>query len=275
MFDFDFDISGGCWHSIAEGLKNEFCGAFFSQIISKYSRSSQIRLAFFMRSDYSWDRMHVTPNSFYTIHRMISNGVRFYVDIDIKQERPDMPEAVELLNELDYYLIALYPPESNHLLSISDLLKPKICFFVARSEGSGVGCGALVTRSGYGEIKRMFVKPDQRGLGVGRRILEKLCVAAREHGFNLVRLETGVVQPEALRLYERAGFKRIGPFGEYKDDPLSVWYKLMMKRSKAEVQRTNLIARKQESKAAKLLAQGFIRFSQPSCEFFHHSNCQF
>ncbi|MDG6908502.1 MAG: GNAT family N-acetyltransferase, partial [Nitrososphaerota archaeon] len=86
--------------------------------------------------------------------------------VEIKQERADTPEAMRMLDELDRYLISLYPPESNHLLSISELLEPNVSFFVARMNGTAVGCGALLIKSGYGEIKRMFVKPEKRGLGV-------------------------------------------------------------------------------------------------------------
>jgi putative acetyltransferase len=86
-----------------------------------------------------------------------------------------------------------------------------------------VGCGALVLNDGWGELKRMFVRPSVRGRGIAQRILALLEAAARERGFAVMRLETGVSQPEALRLYERAGYVRRGPFGDYGPDPLSVF----------------------------------------------------
>src|SRR5262249_27669377 len=93
--------------------------------------------------------------------------------------------------------------------------------------GEVAGCGAFVHQSGqggeYAEIKRMFVRPEFRGMKLGRRILEELENLARDSGLELVRLETGIHQAEALRLYERAGYQRRGPFGDYPEDPLSVF----------------------------------------------------
>jgi putative acetyltransferase len=75
----------------------------------------------------------------------------------------------------------------------------------------------------YAEIKRMYVMPEFRGLQLGRRLLEELEVWARDAGLKLARLETGIAQPEALGLYERAGYQRRGPFGSYPEDPLCVF----------------------------------------------------
>lgn len=139
-------------------------------------------------------------------------------------ERPDQPEVIALIDELDAYQKPLYPPESHHGIDIDALLQPHVLFAVARTrEGAAVGCGAAVLREGWGELKRMFVRPAARGQGVARRILAMLEASARERGLALMRLETGVSQPEALRLYERAGYERRGPFGDYGADPLSVF----------------------------------------------------
>jgi putative acetyltransferase len=69
----------------------------------------------------------------------------------------------------------------------------------------------------------MFVLPAFRGLKLGRRILEELESRIRATGVKMARLETGVAQPEALGLYEKAGYRRCGPFGEYPEDPLCVF----------------------------------------------------
>ncbi len=76
----------------------------------------------------------------------------------------------------------------------------------------------------YGEIKRMYVPPAFRGSGFGRLLLEHLADHARSQGIRLLRLETGIHQREAIGLYERAGFRRIPPFGPYTNDPLSLCY---------------------------------------------------
>ena len=76
----------------------------------------------------------------------------------------------------------------------------------------------------YGEVKRMYVRPVYRGLGLGKAMLNRLAEYARERQVGVLRLETGIYQTEAIRLYERFGFQRRPPFGEYKEDPLSVYY---------------------------------------------------
>jgi putative acetyltransferase len=139
-------------------------------------------------------------------------------------ERPDQPEVAALIDELDAYQQPLYPPESHHGIDIDALTQPHVLFAVARShEGMAVGCGALLVNDGWGELKRMFVRPSSRGHGIARRILASLEASAQERGLRLMRLETGVSQPEALRLYERAGYVRRGPFANYGSDPLSVF----------------------------------------------------
>ncbi len=62
-----------------------------------------------------------------------------------------------------------------------------------------------------------------RGLGIARRLLEALEARAKAAGIGVLRLETGIYQPEAIGLYERAGYVRRGPFSDYPDDPLSIF----------------------------------------------------
>ena len=81
---------------------------------------------------------------------------------------------------------------------------------------------------GYAEVKRMYARPVHRGKGYGRQILAALVDHARDEGYSLVRLETGVDQVEAIGLYESAGFRRCAPFGPYRDDPLSPCYELRL-----------------------------------------------
>lgn len=142
----------------------------------------------------------------------------------INTESPDQPEVRSMLERLDAYCAALYPAESNHLMDIASLLQGDALFLVARDvDGSAVGCAALVNRDGYGEVKRMFVDENRRGLGAGRQLLEHIVIFARMCGLRELKLETGIHQPEAIGLYERSGFTRCAPFGDYSDDPLSVF----------------------------------------------------
>jgi len=142
----------------------------------------------------------------------------------IAPEPPDQPEVIRLIEALDALSIALYPPESNHLLDIAALRDPAVTFLVARADGAAIGCGAILRDArGWSEVKRMYVRPDQRGRGFGMRVLEALSAVARDHGLPLLRLETGIHNTEALALYRRAGFAECGPFGDYAPDPLSVF----------------------------------------------------
>jgi len=156
--------------------------------------------------------------------------------IDLAIESPDQHEIHELLKASDAYMAALYPAESNHLLDVRELCRPGVTFIVARMGGRAVGCGAIVASAdGWAEIKRMFVSPVARGQNIGRRLLQRLEATAVDKGIPLLRLETGIKQPEALALYRSAGFVEIGPFGKYGPDPLSLFMeKPLQKAARAE-----------------------------------------
>ncbi|HEY9106595.1 MAG TPA: GNAT family N-acetyltransferase [Roseateles sp.] len=149
--------------------------------------------------------------------------------MQISRETPDQPDVIALIADLDAYQDGLYPPESRHALDLTSLKQENVRFFVARdAEGQAVGCGAVVLGDAYGEIKRMYVKPSNRGQGVARRLLLALEAAARDSGCRLLTLESGPFQPEALGLYAALGFERRGPYGDYADDPLSVFMQKAM-----------------------------------------------
>ena len=145
--------------------------------------------------------------------------------VSITEERPDTQDAQGLIEELEAHLATLYPRESRHGFSVEKLLREGVAFFVSRDEGRPAGCGGvMIVGDEYAEIKRMYVRPTFRGRGLGRLMLEHLIAHARAMGLGVVRLETGIHQGEAIALYESAGFRRIGPFGSYTDDPVSRCY---------------------------------------------------
>ena len=72
---------------------------------------------------------------------------------------------------------------------------------------------------GTGELKRMYVAPDQRGRGLGRQLVVALEAEARARGARRLVLETGIRQHAAIALYERCGFERIPLYGEYLSSP--------------------------------------------------------
>ena len=145
--------------------------------------------------------------------------------ITIEAARPDSADAAQLIAELEAQLAPLYPAASRHGYSVEKLLREDVAFFVVRRYGAAAACGGIqLFGTEYAELKRMFVRPAYRGQGLGVALLEHLAAYARERGASLLRLETGIHQAAAIRLYERWGFARIAPFGPYFDDPVSLCY---------------------------------------------------
>ncbi len=143
----------------------------------------------------------------------------------ITQEHPATPDATALIAELDAHLEPLYPSESRHGFSVQKLIADSVAFFVIRVDGAPAGCGGIkLFGTNYGELKRMYVRPQFRGLGLAKLLLDHLANFARSHKVGVLRLETGIHQHAAIGLYERMGFQRIPPFGEYRDDPVSRCY---------------------------------------------------
>lgn len=138
-------------------------------------------------------------------------------------EDPDQPEIIQLLADGEAYGASLYPTESNHFLDLSALCASNVRFLVARDEGRALGIGAVVLNNDWAEIKRMWVVPQARGKGLSKAVVTRLEGLARESGAQVLRLETGIHNHEALALYQRAGFARCGPFANYREDPLSVF----------------------------------------------------
>ena len=118
------------------------------------------------------------------------------------------------------------PPESVHALDIEALRAPEICFWSAWEGVQLVGCGALKELDPQsGEIKSMRTARAHRRRGVASTILEFLIAQAERRAYETLYLETGAMfEFEAARtLYESYGFRRRGPFGEYRADPNSVY----------------------------------------------------
>jgi putative acetyltransferase len=124
-------------------------------------------------------------------------------------------DAVRLVARLDAELDRRYP-NARGQFTAANTLADHATFLVATLDGRPVGCGAFRPLDDSAvEVKRMFVEPDCRGRGIGRRLLAELEDRARRAGYSLARLETGVRQPEAIGLYESAGYRRIPNYGIY------------------------------------------------------------
>jgi GNAT superfamily N-acetyltransferase len=101
-------------------------------------------------------------------------------------ESPDTVDARTLIAELDAYLKPLYPSESQYGLSIEQLLKEDVAFFVMRHEGIPAGCGGIkLFGSAYSEIKRLYVRPPFRGLGLGTAMVMHLSAYALPHSVDV------------------------------------------------------------------------------------------
>lgn len=146
-------------------------------------------------------------------------------DVVITPERPGSADAVALIEELEAQLEPLYPRTSRHGYSVDKLMSEGVPFFVIRYQGTPAGCGGIkLFGTEYGELKRMYVRSAFRGCGLARMLLDYLANYARQRGVYVLRLETGIHQHAAIRLYEKWGFQPIPPFGEYQPDPNSRFY---------------------------------------------------
>jgi N-acetylglutamate synthase-like GNAT family acetyltransferase len=148
-----------------------------------------------------------------------------YLDVKIFRAQSDSPEALLLIDELSKELAARYGDDGTGDFDPHNTEIEKSCFVIARLNEEAVGCGALRPMTeNIGEVKRMFVKPEMRGKGISRKILNELEKAAKEFGYEKVWLETGVLQPEAVGLYEKDGYIRIKNYGIYENNPLSICF---------------------------------------------------
>ena len=114
--------------------------------------------------------------------------------------------------ELGSRFEAGFDPALSISADVEELRPPQGYFVLAALHGEPVGCGALKCHPRFGEIKRMWVAPGARGLGVGRRILDRLEELARRRSLPLLRLETNRTLVEAQSLYRTSGYREVAPF---------------------------------------------------------------
>jgi GNAT superfamily N-acetyltransferase len=145
------------------------------------------------------------------------------MSVALRLAAPSHWDSVALIAELDAELARHYPREHMHGLHPNEETDPRLRFFVLEVDDKVVGCGALrEVAPGMAELKRMFVRPAERGRGYGRLLLEHLEREAAGTGIGRLRLETGPAQREAIALYRSAGFVDIPLYGEYIGSPVAV-----------------------------------------------------
>ena len=137
------------------------------------------------------------------------------------------PDALALIEEVQEEYVARYGGRDNTPLDPMMFEPPAGSFYVLYLDGDPVASGAWRRRGdveAFGtvevaEVKRMYVAPRARGLGLARRMLAHLEQTARAAGARSMVLETGLAQPEAIALYESSGYTRIASFGHYRWSP--------------------------------------------------------
>jgi GNAT superfamily N-acetyltransferase len=142
--------------------------------------------------------------------------------IDVVDVR--LPEAVLLIERLSAELAHRYESDEGiGNFRPEQMLQPRSGFLLVRRQGQAIGCGAYrPLHDDIAEVKRMYIEPAYRGLGLGRRLLAALEECVRQAGYGRVWLEAGTAQPEALQLYETNGYRIIANYGHYRDDPRTV-----------------------------------------------------
>ena len=139
--------------------------------------------------------------------------------VQIDAVDPAHPDAQHCLAkyfaELDRRFDAGFDPARSISADLDEMRPPEGVFLVARSHGDAVGCGALKFHTDAPiELKRMWVDPQSRGLGVGRRLLDELEQRAVASGSRTVRLETNNALTEAIAMYRAAGYREVKAFND-------------------------------------------------------------
>jgi putative acetyltransferase len=143
--------------------------------------------------------------------------------ITVTQESPVTEDGHKLINGSEAALRAVYTADECFTFTADELLDDKVAFFVARKNGTAMGCVALVNEAAYGEIKRLYVPDHARGLGIAKILMAHLEGRAKAQGLPLMRLETGDKLAAAVALYKSLGYSICGKFGPYEDDPVSLF----------------------------------------------------
>ena len=151
----------------------------------------------------------------------------------MKIETDDLsrPAIHALLDEHLQSMYELSPRESVHALDLDALRKPGITFWSAWEGPLLLGCGALKEMDRkQGEVKSMRTPSALRRMGAGRALLSHIIEVARLRSYERLSLETGSMEAfkPAQKLYESFGFTRCGPFGDYVEDPNSVFMTLRL-----------------------------------------------
>lgn len=151
--------------------------------------------------------------------------------IEVRLENPHSEVAQILIRELSAELGQIYGTDGSAAFSPDDVTVARAAFVVAWDGEKAVGCGALrpMDNPQVAEVKRMYVRPTERGKGISHLILQKLEALASEYAYAEVWLETGIFQKAAIGLYASADYERMACYDEYVDNPESLCYRKALK----------------------------------------------
>ena len=132
----------------------------------------------------------------------------------------DDPDLQVLVEEVQKEYVRRYGGRDRTPVDPTQFAPPEGAFLLGRRDDRPVACGAFRRHDdGVAELKRMYVRADSRRQGIARELLVELETRAREASYVRAVLETGLAQPEALALYESAGWTPIPAYGYYRESP--------------------------------------------------------
>jgi len=149
------------------------------------------------------------------------------VSFTIAAETPLQDDVRALVAALNRWALEQTPREFCHHMTVEQMAVSDTTLFVARRNGEAIGMGALRRHpDGVGEVKRMYTRPEARGLGVGKAMVAEIIKLARAEGYRRLVLETGAVEgfASAWRIYEGHGFQRCGAVLDYADSAHNIFY---------------------------------------------------
>ena len=143
----------------------------------------------------------------------------------IEERDWDDPAGVDLRNAQRIELDERYGCDDHEPGTAPSAADIDVFLVASSAAGHPIGCGALRRLDDTSaEVKRMYVTPASRGSGVAAAILRALEEQARDRGWTTLRLETGTSQPDAIRFYDREGYRQFPRYGAYVDSAISVCY---------------------------------------------------
>ena len=167
------------------------------------------------------DPTELTASVQVELDALVRRALPVHGEVTLRAVSFDSPLAQSLIEEVQQELVRRYGGPDETPVDPAEFAAPDGTFLVAMLGDEPIGCAGLRRHGDDAEVKRMFVRIEHRRRGHARRMLAELEQWAAVRGHRRVVLETGLAQPEAIALYEAAGYLPIEGFGHYRDEPSS------------------------------------------------------